>query len=88
MYRTGKYDRLYPPAGDFVFPDEGVRFYFSEDKMSHLTVRPSGTGNSLRFHVQLHADVDAGNLVANKKKLRAQAVAIADDIRALLDAPR
>jgi phosphoglucomutase len=88
MYRTGKYDRLYPPSGDFVFPDEGVRFYFDKDKLSHLTVRPSGTGNSLRFHVQLHSDVTRDNLLEKKSTLRAQAVAVADDIRAKLGAPR
>ena len=88
MYRTGKYDRIYPSSGDFVFPDEGVRFYFSEDHLSHLTVRPSGTGNSLRFHVQLHTPVDRTTLVAKKKELRARTVAITDAIRAKLGALR
>jgi hypothetical protein len=32
------------------FPEEGVRFYF--DDGSHLTIRPSGTENKLRFYVQ------------------------------------
>jgi phosphoglucomutase len=88
MYRTGKYDQLYPPSGDFVFPDEGVRFYFSADKLSHATIRPSGTGNSLRFHVQLHAPVTKADLVAKKAELRARAQAIADDIRVKLGALR
>jgi phosphomannomutase len=88
MYRTGKYDRLYPPSGNFVFPDEGVRFYFNADRLSNLTVRPSGTGNSLRFHVQLHSPVTRENLIGKKADLRARAIAIADDIRALLGAPR
>lgn len=88
MYRTGKYDRIYPPSGDFVFPDEGVRFFFNEDRLSHLTVRPSGTGNSLRFHVQLHSDVNEGNLVAKKAELRARARQIVDDIRDKLGALR
>jgi phosphomannomutase len=88
MYRTGKYDRIYPPTGDFVFPDEGVRFYFSADKLSNLTVRPSGTGNSLRFHVQMHSDVNEGNLIAKKAELRKAAAAVADDIRVQLGAPR
>lgn len=88
MYRTGKYDRIYPPDGDFVFPDEGIRFYFNEDKLSHLTVRPSGTGNSLRFHTQLHAGVDKGNILETKKTLRAEAVKITDAIREMLGAPR
>ena len=88
MYRTGKYDRIYPPSGDFVFPDEGVRFFFNEDRLSHLTVRPSGTGNSLRFHVQLHSDMNEANLIEKKAALRAQAAGIVDDIRAKLGALR
>jgi hypothetical protein len=88
MYRTGKYDRLYPASGSFVFPDEGLRFYFNADKLSHLTVRPSGTGNSLRFHVQLHSDVTRDNLVAKKAELRKLAVAITDDIRQIVGALR
>ena len=88
LYRTGKYDRIYPPSEDFLFPDEGIRFYFSEDRLNNLTVRPSGTGNSLRFHVQLHSPVDEANLIAKKADLRAQAQALADAIRDLLGAPR
>ena len=88
MYRTGKYDRIYPPSGDFVFPDEGVRFYFTADKLNNLTVRPSGTGNSLRFHIQLHATVSEGDLIENKARLGAGALKIADDIRGKLGAPR
>ena len=89
MYRTGKYDRIYPPSGDFVFPDEGVRFYFAEDKLSHLTIRPSGTGNSLRFHVQLHdPEVNEGNLVGKKNALRIKCKEIVDEIREKLGAPR
>jgi phosphomannomutase len=88
IYRTGKYDNLYPPTEDFEFPDEGVRYYFDEERLNHLTVRPSGTTNSLRFHVQLHSAVDAGNLVEKKKELRARALKITDHIRDLLGAPR
>lgn len=88
MYRTGKYDRLYPPSEDFVFPDEGIRFFFSEDGLSNLTVRPSGTGNSLRFHIQLHSPVDESNLVDRKATLRKEAAGICDSIREILGAPR
>jgi phosphomannomutase len=88
VYRTGKYDNLYPPTEDFRFPDEGVRYYFDEERINHLTVRPSGTTNSLRFHVQLHSPVDAANLIDKKKDLRAQALKITDHIRDLLGAPR
>jgi hypothetical protein len=88
IYRTGKYDRIYPPSGNFVFPDEGVRLFFNAAKTDHVTIRPSGTGNSLRFHVQLHSDVTKDNLIAKKKELREKAKAIVDDVRAILGAPR
>ncbi|MBW3540778.1 MAG: hypothetical protein KY476_10945 [Planctomycetes bacterium] len=87
MYRTGKYDALYPPTHDFVFPDEGLRFYFG-DKRNHATVRPSGTGNSLRFHVQLHGQPTAENLIDMKRDLAGRAKGIVDHVRELLGAPR
>ena len=79
---------IYPPTYDFVFPDEGVRFFFDDDASDHLTVRPSGTGNSLRFHVQLHANPTAETLLTTKQQLRDQGKAILDDIRRLVKAPR
>ncbi len=88
IYRTGKYDGIYPPSGHFIFPDEGVRFYFSEDGLNNLTVRPSGTGNSLRFHVQLHRHVDEGDLISVKAELAELASRITDNIRDILCAPR
>lgn len=87
IYRTGKYDAIYRPTYDFQFPDEGVRFYFG-NQMNHATVRPSGTGNSLRFHVQLHEPKPGAHLVERKQDLLAGAKAIADRIRELLKAPR
>jgi len=88
IYRTGKYDAIYPATFDFQFPDEGVRFYFDEAKRNHLTVRPSGTGNSLRFHIQLHSVPTEANLIAEKQRLRTQGQAIMDHLRELLKAPR
>ena len=88
IYRTGKYDAIYPPSHDFQFPDEGVRFYFDEARLSHVTVRPSGTGNSLRFHIQLYEPHQGGDLIARKESLRARGRAIMDDLRRLLKAPR
>jgi phosphomannomutase len=88
MYRTGKYDHVYPPTPDWIFPDEGIRFYFG-DEYNHLTVRPSGTGNALRLHIQMHTfDVNGRNLIGKKKDLRKKAKKIADHIRELLGAPR
>ncbi|MFC1634568.1 hypothetical protein ACFL5Z_06970 [Planctomycetota bacterium] len=88
IYRTGKYDAIYPPTYDFQFPDEGVRFFF-DDETNHLTIRPSGTGNSLRFHIQLHDNsVTASNLIEKKTELRSKGKAIMDNLRELLKAPR
>ena len=88
IYRTGKYDAIYPPSDSFIFPDEGVRFDFSEDRLSYLLVRPSGTGNSLRFHVQLHSPVTGADLIEKKAELRAAAKEIVDDLRNTVGAPR
>ena len=88
IYRTGKYDNIYPPTPEFKFPDEGVRFYFDNERLNHLTVRPSGTTNSLRFHVQLHANVNRDDLIPTKQELRQKARKIADNIREIVGAPR
>ncbi|MCH9032753.1 MAG: hypothetical protein IIB00_10930, partial [candidate division Zixibacteria bacterium] len=88
IYRTGKYDKIYPATFDFQFPDEGIRFFFDEGRLSHLTIRPSGTGNSLRFHIQLHSQPDESNLLKEKARLRAQGKMIMDDLREKLKAPR
>ena len=87
IYRTGKYDAIYEPTYDYQFPDEGVRFYF-EDQWNHLTIRPSGTGNSLRFHIQLHTFDVATDLVAKKQALLQQAQELMNELRRLLRAPR
>ncbi|MFP4054451.1 MAG: hypothetical protein ACLFV7_11385 [Phycisphaerae bacterium] len=89
MYRTGKYDALYPATWDFVFPDEGIRFFFDEEHLEHLTIRPSGTGNSLRFHIQLHSKPSSKEeLVTEKRRLKAQGEAMMDHLRKMLKAPR
>jgi phosphoglucomutase len=88
IYRTGKYDHVYPPSKDFQFPDEGIRFYFDDERLSHVIIRPSGTTNSLRFHVQLQSRVDEDSLIAKKQELREKAVAVATHVRELVGAPR
>ena len=88
IYRTGKYDAIYPSSHDFQFPDEGVRFFFDDNKLNHTTIRPSGTGNSMRFHIQLHARPTQEDLIKTKEQLRAKGRAIMDDLRKLLRAPR
>jgi len=87
IYRTGKYDAIYAPTYDFEFPDEGVRFFFDDTKLSHVTIRPSGTGNSLRLHTQLHAEVTRSDLVKKKYELRYLTDQIFKDIRSKLKAP-
>lgn len=88
VYRTGKYDSIYPPTEDFQFPDEGIRFYFDKARLNHLTIRPSGTTNSLRFHIQLHMVPTQSTLISAKGELRLRARKIADHIRELIGAPR
>ena len=85
MYRTGKYDAVNWPG----FPDEGLRFYFGSDRQSHLTIRPSGTSNALRFHVQLFGGHPLREeLISEKARLRAMTVKIVDDMRERIGAPR
>ena len=82
---TGKYDSV-NGAG---FPDEGLRFYFG-DEINHATVRPSGTTNSLRFHVQRYGSAVSEEEAAWKMRLslEAEAKGIVDHIRDILGAPR
>ncbi len=84
-YRTGKYDAVNWEG----FPDEGFRFYFDDERRSHLTIRPSGTSNALRFHVQLFGGHPSREeLIQRKAQLRATTVRIVDDIRQRIGAPR
>jgi phosphoglucomutase len=88
IYRTGKYDDIYLPTTDFQFPDEGVRFYFDTERLNSLMIRPSGTTNSLRFHVQLHDFVTKENIIDKKKELHQTIKRVMEDIRDYLQAPR
>ncbi len=78
IYWTGKYDK----ANFDGFPDEGVRFYFDEEKWNYLTFRPSGTSNALRFHLQLHqANVTKETLTETKKNLKEKAKELVAELR-------
>ncbi len=88
IYRTGAYDLIYPPTHDYLFPDEGIRFFFDKEGLDHITVRPSGTGNALRFHIQLHSPATESNLIEKKEELIRDGKAIMEDVRRLLKAPR
>lgn len=81
-YRTGKYDELHRWQG---FPDEGIRFFFDERKVNHLTVRPSGTSQCLRFHVQLKVEGPTKqNLVGKKVEAHNLARTMIEEIRKML----
>jgi phosphomannomutase len=91
-YRTGKYDarhrwKLHADLAYFNgFPDEGIRFFFDDEKLNHLTVRPSGTSECLRFHCQIKPDsVTANNLYDKKVEAYETAVAIVNDVRMKLE---
>ena len=87
FYGTGKYDELHGyPKDSFAFSDEGIRFYFDETKLNHLTVRPSGTSQCLRYHVQLKAkDVNQDNLLQKKIETYKLARKVALEIRDLVE---
>ncbi len=69
---AGKYADAHQWPG---FPDEGIRFYFDEERLNHMTVRPSGTSQCFRFHVQLQVEKPTRNRLAQQKhesRLRAR----------------
>jgi phosphoglucomutase len=87
FYGTGKYDELHGyPKNSFEFPDEGIRFFFDDTGFNHLTVRPSGTSQCLRYHVQLKAeDVNRDNLTRKKIDTYELARKIAEEIRRIAE---
>ncbi len=85
IYWTGKYDKENGMVG---FPDEGIRLWFGSD-LDYATIRPSGTTNSLRFHVQLHGGSHPGSTAwEHRIRLEKEAREIVDAIRDLVEAPR
>ena len=79
---AGKYADAHQWPG---FPDEGIRFYFDEERFNYLTVRPSGTAQCLRFHIQLKAkNLSRENLDKIKYKTRQEALGIISAIRGLV----
>jgi len=83
--------------GNF-FPEEGVRFYFDDEGVNHLTIRPSGTENKLRFYVQWKAEplseddtylqkVLNADRTTNDVALAAQKMVNVDDVGTLSDMP-
>ena len=84
IYATGKYDEINYPG----FPDEGVRFYFG-GPLDHLTIRPSGTSNALRFHVQFFGGTVEGEAAWQKRfSLESSARNLVTEIRKRVGAER
>ncbi|TAK51313.1 MAG: hypothetical protein EPO24_16010 [Bacteroidetes bacterium] len=90
VYKTGKYDVQHghtketgydPKRRDtYWFPDEGIRFFFG-DEYNHLTIRPSGTSQSLRFHIQLrNANVTRATLKPERIAMEAELQLMFEDI--------
>ena len=79
MYCTGKYDDLHNWSG---FPDEGVRIFFEGDDYNYITIRPSGTSQSLRFYLQLRdASANKTNIKERRAALYKKAVSVMRDIK-------
>lgn len=88
VYKTGKYDVQHgytkgfnqDDPSTFGFPDEGIRFFFG-DYYNHLTIRPSGTSQSLRFHIQLRdKTVKKGDLLKKRIAMENKITAIFEDV--------
>lgn len=81
-YVAGKYADAHQWPG---FPDEGIRFYFDEERLNYLTVRPSGTSQCLRFHIQLKAEnLTRSGLAQQKHETRMRARRIIHAMRDLI----
>ncbi len=79
---AGKYADAHQWPG---FPDEGIRFYFDEEKLNYLTVRPSGTSQCFRFHIQLKAEnLSRNRLAEQKQETRLRARRVIDAMRDLV----
>ena len=79
VYVAGKYAEIHEWPD---FPDEGIRFYFDDAKVNYLQIRPSGTSQNIRFHVQLKMEpMTRDNLVGQKIEAKRLAKAIVADAR-------
>ncbi len=79
---AGKYADIHHWPG---FPDEGIRFYLDEERLNYLTVRPSGTSQCFRFHIQLKAEnLFRDRLPERKRETRLRAREIISAMRELV----
>jgi phosphomannomutase len=84
-YTTGKYDVVNDWPG---FPDEGIRLYFGSE-LDYMTIRPSGTTNSLRFHVQFYGGAqDPPGVWERRMALENEAKDLVTEVRDLIGARR
>jgi phosphomannomutase len=84
VYWTKKYDAENFPH----FPDEGIRFFLGSE-LDHLTIRPSGTTNSMRFHVQFFGGpVAESEAWSRRLALEDEARGVVDEVRERLGAER
>ena len=92
-FKSGRYDEQHYKG----FPDEGVRFFFKDSTLkdsepfynskNYITIRPSGTSQTIRFYTQIYSTVSkekiaeqkfANYLLAEKLALQAQKELLAD----------
>lgn len=86
-FKSGRYDARHMWKG---FPDEGVRFFFPDDTLgdndpyymskNYITIRPSGTSETLRFYTQIFSQVTRENIA--EQKLRNYRLAEAASLQA------
>ncbi len=72
-FKSGRYDARHKWKG---FPDEGIRFFFPDDTLgendpyymskNYITIRPSGTSETLRFYTQIFSKVNRSNIAEQK----------------------
>ena len=83
IFSVGKYAEAHRWAD---FPDEGIRFYLDEDRWSYLTVRPSGTSQCLRYHIQLKAqNLTRDNIIQKKVDTNRLAQRMISGIRSMVE---
>jgi hypothetical protein len=84
-FASGRYDEQHY-AG---FPDEGIRFFFEDPNLkpgddfikskNYITIRPSGTSQTIRFYTQIFSAVDKENIGRQKRDnfLQAEKISLA-----------
>ena len=80
-YSTGRYDKKYWKN----FPDEGIRFFLSDNK-GQITIRSSGTESKIRIFVQYKIyNITKENLPKEKFNSEKLVQKIAFDVKQILE---